>query len=130
MEQIETLANGNIRMIIKHSFGRVSNRKRIISKSSVHRGDATQHLLENISNSHKWWEELKRGSCKNVNAMAKKYNVEQSFFYKQLRLVYLSPLILDALLAGELPESISIAQLVNVAQEPIWSRQHELLGIA
>ncbi len=130
MHKFEKLPNGNILIKVRHSFGRVSNRRRIIVSSSPHSEEATAGVLENIAKSHKWWDAIKRGSHTNINKIAREFNVEQSYFYKQLRLIYLSPFVIDALLTGELPESITIAQLINVAQEPLWAKQHEMLGIA
>lgn len=59
--------------------------------------------------------------------MAESIGVDSSYLARTLHLAYLSPKIVEKLVAGELPLA-SVKSLTEI-QTPVWSEQHKALGI-
>lgn len=129
MTHIAPLPNGNLLVKISHTFHKVSNRRRILAKSSATLSPPMRDFLSLIARSHQWRERLRRGHYTNLTSLARELGFDPSYFYKRLNLIHLSPYILDALLAGRLPSSITYAQLIQAAQLPLWEEQHQRLGL-
>ena len=56
-----------------------------------------------------------------------KFLVHSSYFGKMLRFPFLSPVIVEKIRNGELPD-VSVTKLMTLTS-PIWAEQHKELGI-
>lgn len=129
MSHIDTLSNGNLLVSVPHAFRKVSNRRRVLIATPKAAPPPLYALLNLIARSHQWRDRLRRGHYANLTTLAREVGFDPSYFYKLFNLVHLSPYVLDALLSGHLPPSITHAKLLQAAQEPLWERQHQLLGL-
>lgn len=76
---------------------------------------------------HKWADLLTTGTYHDKKALADALGLSNSYLGKMLRLAYLSPRIVEAIMPGELP-SISVTKLQEL-DAPIWEEQERMLGM-
>ena len=87
-----------------------------------------EHLLRAVGSAFAWRRELLRSDC-SITSIAQEAGVARARVQALLTLTQLSPLILRAILTGELGLSISLEDLIGAAQHLDWSRQARLLSL-
>lgn len=86
-------------------------------------------LLKMLQRAHQWREQLETGSVVSIKNLADKNDVNGSYFTRVLRLAYLAPDIVDAIIAGRQPTGLTATRLVRMHDLPIdWPRQRQHLG--
>lgn len=92
---------------------------------------APDHSLARlIAQSHQYQGMLMRSDGKTITQLAKDVGVTGSYFTRVLRLSFLAPDIVKAILTNRHPIELSARRLVNEARLPIdWHEQKALLGI-
>ena len=73
---------------------------------------------------HRWHRQLFDGTHASIADIAKSENINPSFVSRILRLAYLSPTIVEAILNGQFPAHLTMKDLM----EPFpmeWGRQRE-----
>lgn len=64
-----------------------------------------------------------------MQQMAEAENVTRSYVYRFIRLAFLSPDIVKAIMTGKAPETLTADKLIRHITLPIdWKEQRELLG--
>ena len=83
-------------------------------------------VVRALRRSRKWAELLSSGTYHDKKSLADALGLSNSYLGKMLRLAYLSPRIVEAIMLGELP-SVSVSKLMGIGT-PIWEEQERLLG--
>ena len=86
-------------------------------------------LCKAIARAHEWAERLRAGRVQSARALAKAEGVTESYVTRVLRLGFLAPSIVEAILDGRHPVEITADQLTLRAPIPaIWVEQRRVLG--
>ncbi len=87
-------------------------------------------LIAAIGQSRRWFAELRDGKARSVSELAKQYRVDRGDVGKALRLAFLAPDIVQAILEGRQPADLTAAKFKRLGDIPAsWDDQRELLGI-
>ena len=81
-------------------------------------------MVKLIARGHRWHRQLFDGTHASIADIAKSENINPSFVSRILRLAYLSPTIVEAILNGQFPAHLTMKRLM----EPFpmeWERQLE-----
>jgi hypothetical protein len=89
--------------------------------------DGDLAVVRALRKCHKWADLLTTGTYHDKKALADALGLSNSYLGKMLRLAYLSPRIVEAIMLGELP-SISVTKLQEL-DTPIWEEQERMLGM-
>lgn len=82
------------------------------------------HLLRTVGRSLGWRRQLESGSASTVQDVAEAERLSVSYVARYLRLAYLSPEVLEAIILERRPIAIRVIDLVRVAARP-WVEQVE-----
>lgn len=86
-------------------------------------------LVVALARAWQWQEELESGKYSGVEELARAKKVDRSYAGRLLKLTSLSPEIVEAVLAGEEPEDLSLRQLRRGI--PLsWEEQRVELGLS
>lgn len=88
---------------------------------------ADETLVQLVLRARAWWEEVTSGGM-TIAELARSKDINSSFVSRTVRLAFLSPKIVEAILAGTQPAHLSAQKLRNTEIPLCWSDQHELLG--
>ena len=81
-------------------------------------------MIKLIARGHRWHRQLFDGTHASIADIAKSENINPSFVCRILRLAYLSPTIVEAILNGQFPAHLTMKRLI--APFPMeWGRQRE-----
>ncbi|WP_085440400.1 hypothetical protein [Magnetofaba australis] len=84
-------------------------------------------MVRALARAHKWRRQLDSGEVASAQDLAKTENIDGSYLARVLRLTLLAPDIIEAILDGRQPKSLSLADLMKTL--PVeWSGQREVLG--
>uniref|UniRef100_UPI0035B1435C recombinase family protein n=1 Tax=Sandaracinobacter sp. TaxID=2487581 RepID=UPI0035B1435C len=90
-----------------------------------------QKLVAAIVKGRTWWKQLQADQSLTVTGLAAIEDASPSYVDRILRLAFLSPAIVDAILSGEAPAELNLHRLKDVKRiAPSWPKQHRQLGIA
>ena len=117
---------------VPYKFKRTGGRKQIIAPEgadsafppAAKQDDA---LVRAVVRGHRWQEMLDTGQVASVQELAAKENVDPSYLARHLRLTFLAPDIVEAVLFGTCPEGLTLGDLM-VALPMGWGEQRERLG--
>jgi site-specific DNA recombinase len=86
-------------------------------------------LLKLLRRAHDWRRQLETSAPISVADLARKNGVSSSYFTRVLRLAYLAPDIVEAVVRGRQPVDLMANQLVRMQDLPLdWPSQREYLG--
>jgi hypothetical protein len=86
-------------------------------------------LVKLLRRAHDWRRQLETGSTKTVSDLATLNGVNASYFTRVLRIAYLAPDIVEAIVEGRQPPELTANKLVRIKNLPIdWPGQREALG--
>ncbi len=90
-------------------------------------GKVDPALLKAIAQAHIWFEDLKSGqSYKNIAAQ---YKIDQHHVARTIRLAFLAPDIIKAIIQGREPQGLTAERLLRLPVFPVnWQEQQTLLG--
>jgi len=80
------------------------------------------HLLRAVGRSLVWRKRLDEGHAATIHDIATAEHLSDSFAARYLRLAYLSPEVLEALVLERRPSAVRVVDLVNIATKP-WVEQ-------
>lgn len=84
-----------------------------------------EKLLKALGRAYRWQKLLAHTSAKEI---AEKEKINKSYLLRMMRLMLLSPRVIDAILNGQQPESLSLAT-IEKPFSPIWSEQEKQFGL-
>ena len=85
-------------------------------------------MVKLLARGHRWHRKLFDGTHASIEDMAKSENISPSFVSRILRLAYLSPTVIEAILDGKYPAQLTMKDLM----EPFpmeWDAQARHFGI-
>jgi hypothetical protein len=84
-------------------------------------------LVKAISRASDWVRRMESGECKNQRALAKATGLEPRYINSILRIGFLAPEIVEALIEGDQPPDVTLATFTGVL--PLnWREQKKLIG--
>jgi site-specific DNA recombinase len=83
-------------------------------------------LIRMIAFAHSWLEEIKSGTL--MKDIAARYGWQTLMVRQRVQLAFLSPAIVEAILAGRQPEGLTLTQLVTSDIPLDWDEQWSALG--
>jgi DNA invertase Pin-like site-specific DNA recombinase len=93
-------------------------------------GAVDQKLVTAIAKARVWWKKLEADTTMTVTDLAKAEGLAPNFVDRVLRLAFLSPAVVNAVLDGTAPTDINLERLKDVKLiAPSWAKQHSLLGV-
>jgi hypothetical protein len=79
-------------------------------------------LVKAIVRAHRWRDMLESGRYDTLRELAKAEKINESYLGRVLRLTLLSPVVTEAILSGQQPQQIELADLLQLF--PVeWERQ-------
>ena len=81
-------------------------------------------MVKLIARGHRWHRKLFDGTHASIEDLAKSENISPSFVSRTLRLAYLSPTIVEAILNGQFPAHLTMKRLMDPFPME-WERQRE-----
>ena len=94
----------------------------------VIRAEARARLLIAIATARLWLDELIRGEVLDLDEIAKQESRSERFVRMILSLAFLSPEIVSAALAGELPRGLGLSDMTDLPMD--WSEQRKKLCLS
>ena len=114
---------------IPMTFRRRAGKAVIVLPNGERAVERREALIDNamvklIARGHRWHRKLFDGTHASIADIAKSENINPSFVSRVLRLAYLSPTIVEAILYGQFPAHLTMKRLI--APFPMeWERQRE-----
>jgi len=129
MVAIQRLDNGNVLVSVRCSLKSGSVRQCFVTpgEDGVAEGVEEMPFVQILARAFKWRYMLVTGVFSDRKALVKGLGVDKNNVTAVLRLPYLSPEIVEKVLAGELPEA-SLRRYGKVTS-PFWHEQKSELGI-
>jgi hypothetical protein len=118
-----------IRVFTPLTIRRRNGRSRILPPANMEAAEPwTQdpHMLRAIARAWGWRREIEIGEVSTIHDIAVVEKVSERFVSRTMRLAYLSPIVLERLVAHRRPCSLSIRDLIAVAERP-WCEQEALV---
>ena len=120
-----TSASNTIRVVIPLTIRKRNGRPRILPPEDIGmRDDRAQdpHVLRAIARAWKWRRQVESGAVSVIQEIATAEKVSDRFVSRMMRLAYLSPDVLQALVVRRVPPALSLADLIEIARLP-WAEQ-------
>jgi hypothetical protein len=118
-----------IRVFIPLTLRRRNGRPRILppaSREAVESRTQDPHVLRAIACAWGWRRRIEVGEVATIRDIAVSEKVSERFVSRTMRLAYLSPMVLERLVAHRRPCSLSIKDLIAAAEQP-WCEQEALV---
>ena len=127
---IEPIEDGNTRIRIPIEFRYDNGRKQIYyPEFPDEQLKINEPLATGIARAYRWQELLDSGEFDSPEALAEALNVNVSYVRRFLRLTLLAPPIVEAIMAGKAPRTLSLTKLdTNLPFS--WQDQLKLFGMA
>ena len=118
-----------IRVFIPLTIRRRNGRPRILPPANMEpaeRRSQDPHVLRAIACAWSWRRKIETGEVATIRDIAMAGKVSERFVSRTMRLAYLSPIVLERLVAHRQPCSLSIKDLIAAAERP-WREQEALV---
>ena len=87
-------------------------------------------LIKAVARAHAWWSEIRSGRVTSITDFACAEGVTRSYLIRILRLAFLSPNVVEAILEGRQPEQLTADTLTLKVNLPLdWREQRKMLGL-
>jgi site-specific DNA recombinase len=129
--QMRRAAHGAPTLILHHEvrLTRTGRAMRLIDGrgASAARAEPDAGLVRLVLRARRWWQELGKGEL-TVTELARKEGLTRSYLVRVLRLAFLSPRVVEAILEGRLRADIDASALTRThAIDPDWHKQERML---
>lgn len=84
-------------------------------------------LLKALGRAYRWHSWILTGKYKNADEMAERQKIDKSYMQRVMRIMQLSPKIIEAILDGEQPEGFALRDIERTFT-PIWAEQEKQFG--
>jgi len=133
MLQAVTEAEKELRITIPARIRRTGLAVRFFLETGQHAavGPVDHKLMVAIAKAKSWWKRLQAEPNMTVTDLAKAEGLAANYIDRVLRLAFLSPTVVTAILIGTTQTNINLERLKDVKFiAPSWTKQHRLLGVA
>ena len=115
----------SIRVVIPLTLRKRNGRPKILPPENAglpgSRGQ-DRHVLRAIARAWKWRRQLEEGEMASIQDIAASEKISDQYVGRMIRLAFLAPEVLEALVVKRRPPAISINEMVEVAKLP-WGEQ-------
>ena len=124
---------GNLRIHIPMRIRRMRGRKMIFAPQALDGdvpdgpSDVQAALVQALGRAFSWADAIESGEFHSISDLARNLDVDNSYVVRILKLTTLAPDIIEAILNGEEPSGLSLAQLIRTFPMD-WERQRALFG--
>jgi hypothetical protein len=122
-----------IRVVIPLAIRKRNGRPKILppDEVTVREGRSQDpHVLRAIARAWSWRRQLETGAASTIQDIAATEKVSDRFVSRIMRLAYLSPEVLEHLVIRRIPPSLSLNDLVTVADRPWAEQMAAVFGVA
>lgn len=89
------------------------------------------NLIKIIARSHAWWNELLYGKVKTSAEIVAREKLDKGYVSRVLDLAFLTPDIVEAIVAGYQPADLTAQHLLRGIKLPLdWAEQRRMLQMA
>jgi hypothetical protein len=106
----------------------VDNGSKIIIDAGEKKQEQNEQLIKAVLRAYKWNKKLKESAVFSRRVVCEEENIGERYLDKILRLVYLSPKIIQYISNGSQPKEITFQRLTNINTKN-WDEQERLLNI-
>lgn len=85
-------------------------------------------IINALAKAYKWQKQMDKQDL-NVSQLARKENISDRYVSRILRLNYLAPDIVIAILEGKQPRDLKLQDLIGKAMPDLWEKQKALFGL-
>ena len=90
-----------------------------------------QTLLKTVARAYRWADELLSGRAASVGEIARRERVSDRYVWRLIRVGFLAPTIVEAIVDGRQPEELTASALTQRLDLPaLWHAQEQALGLA
>ena len=124
---------GNLQIHIPMRIRRMRGRKMIFAPQALDGevpdgpSDVQAAVVQALGRASSWAEAIESGEVHSISDLARNLDVDNSYVARILKLTTLAPDIIEAILHGEEPSGLSLAQLIRTFPMD-WERQRALFG--
>lgn len=130
--QIEKLVNGNIAVIIPIRL-KYDGHKTVIIQPEKSDAELSEECMSPLQKAlvqgFQYRDALENGDVATVSELAHRENQERAFLFRALSLVNLAPDIIEAILDGTEPSSVTLSRLRKGFPND-WNEQRKFFGMA
>ncbi len=103
--------------------------KLVLTGKSAARLNRDPKLIAAVVRRQAWFADLREGKAVSVGELARSERVDRADLGRMMRLAFLAPDIVEAILAGSQPTGLTVSRLKRLSDLPLsWSDQRRLLG--
>ena len=124
---------GNLQIHVPMHIRRMRGRKMIFAPQALD-GDVPDSpsavqaaVVQALGRAFSWSDAIESGEVHSISDLARSLDVDNSYVVRILKLTTLAPDIIEAILNGEEPSGLSLAQLIRTFPMD-WERQRALFG--
>jgi hypothetical protein len=85
-------------------------------------------LIKAVARAIEWREALEKGKSKSLSDLARKEGCTDDYIRKILKLAFLAPEIIEAILEGKQPRGVTLSHILRVDLPLSWKLQRQTLG--
>lgn len=117
-------APATLRIVIPLTIRKRNGRPKILPPADLvpDTGGVDPHVLKAIARAWRWRRQLESGVASTIHDIAAAEKLSDRFVSRMLRLAFLSPQVLEALVIRRLPPALSLSDLAALADRP-WTEQ-------
>ena len=102
----------------------------VIEGNRAHAARADSALLKVVARARQWSEDLLMGRARSVAEIADREGVTDRYVRRLMRLAFLAPEIVAAIIAGDQPPELTAEALAERIDLPLlWAAQEQAVGI-
>lgn len=117
-------------LVVRMSLKRVGKEMRLVVQGAGHRSEADPALMRLMAQAQKFKNLFLQAEGRDVSELAKSEGISGAHFTRILRLGFLAPDIVTAIVRGEQPPGFTATRLMDDTRLPIrWDQQRSALGI-
>jgi site-specific DNA recombinase len=103
--------------------------KLVIADNTARPARLDPALIKSVARGHLWFDDVASGRAASLQAIAEREGVTEGYVRRLIRLAFLAPGIVEAILDGEQPVDLSAARLTGQVELPLdWNNQQRLLS--
>jgi hypothetical protein len=122
-----TSTSNTIRVVIPLTIRKRNGRPKILPPDDVDLRDSRvqdPHVLRAVARAWRWRRQLETGGASTIQDIATAEKLSDRFVSRMIRLAYLAPEVLEQLIIKRVPPTLSLNDLIAVAERP-WAEQME-----
>jgi len=122
--------NGSFYITVEARLQRCGGEMRLVTPPISGADSMPEHnavLIKAIAKAHAWHAKLMSGEAKSIRAIARDVGVTERYVSRIIRCAFLSPSIVEAILAGRQPPGLTLDKLIDKTAIS-WAAQSQQMG--